>query len=221
MVKGIIFDFNGVLWWDSDLQKQAWVTYSTQVRGTPFTDEEIHTHVHGRNNQYTMEYLTGHEVMGTQLQDMIDRKEGAYRELCLAQGTRFALSPGAETLLDMIVLKNIPHTIATASEIGNLKFFFEHLSLHRWFDIGKVVYDDGTLPGKPAPDVYLRAAQLIGVTPEQCGVIEDAKSGIQAATNAHIGTIIALGPLAMHKYLLTLGKVSKTIETLDEVLPLI
>jgi len=70
--------------------------------------------------------------------------------------------------------------------------------LDRWFDVAKIVYDDGVRPGKPAPDIYLAAAENIGLAPSQCVVVEDAISGIQSAQVAGIGHIVALGRLAAH-----------------------
>ena len=92
--KGIIFDFNGVLWWDNHLQEQSWRDFSAKVRGTPLSDEEMAVHMHGRNNQYLQEYLAGRPVTGQELVQLIEEKETAYRQLCLAQGADFKLSPG-------------------------------------------------------------------------------------------------------------------------------
>jgi beta-phosphoglucomutase-like phosphatase (HAD superfamily) len=209
--KGIIFDFNGVLWWDTHLQEQAWKEYSEQLRGTPFTDEEMSVHVHGRNNKYTLELLTGKELQSNELAKLIQGKESTYKKLCLQQGGNFILSPGAVDLLNFLVNNNIPHTIATASGEDNIRFFFDHLNLDKWFDFNKIVFDDGTLPGKPDPAIYIKAAEKINIKPCDCIVVEDAKSGISAAHNAGIGKIIALGPTEKHDLLLSLPGVSEII----------
>ena len=115
-----------------------------------------------------------------------------YRELCLQDEERFRLAPGAAELLDWLCEHDIPHTIATASEIRNVRFFREHFGLDRWFDPRRIVYDDGTFSGKPAPDIYLRAAERIGLSPSRCIVAEDARSGIEAARRAGAGMIVAV-----------------------------
>ncbi len=86
-------------------------------------------------------------------------------------------------------------TIATGSEINNLNFYFssEKLGLRRWFDKELVVYDDDTFPGKPEPDVYLRAAAKIGVDPSRCAVFEDSFSGVRAARAAGVAYVGAVG----------------------------
>lgn len=214
--RGIIFDFNGVLWWDSHLQEQAWKQFSREIRGASVSDEEMAIHVHGRNNRHTLEYLTRRNVGGEELVQLTQRKETIYRRLCLEQGPGFRLSPGAIELLGFLVDRRIPLTIATASERTNLDFFVVHLDLARWFEVEKIVYDDGTTPGKPAPDIYLRAARNLGLEPACCVVVEDSHSGIQAARSAGIGHIIALAPADRHRRLAQLAGVAGVIENLGQ-----
>jgi beta-phosphoglucomutase-like phosphatase (HAD superfamily) len=216
--KGIIFDFNGVLWWDNHLQEQSWRDFSTKIRGTPLSNEEMAVHMHGRNNQHLQEYLAGRPVTGQELEDLVEEKETAYRQLCLAQGENFKLSPGAIDLLNFLVERHIPYTIATASGQTNLDFFVEHLKLEHWFNLNQIVYDDGTRPGKPAPDIYLKAARNLGLPPTACFVVEDSHSGIQAAHAARIGWIVALGPVNTHRKLASLDGVDAVIENLGQIL---
>jgi HAD superfamily hydrolase (TIGR01509 family) len=215
--QGIIFDFNGVLWWDGHLQEQSWRQFSAELRGWLLSAGEIAVHVHGRNNGYTLEYLLGRPVAGEELRELTQRKETIYRQLCLDQGEAFKLSPGAEDVLDYLAARQIPRTIATASEKTNLDFFAAHLHLDRWFDVGLIVYDDGTRPGKPAPDMCLQAARNLGLAPAQCVVVEDSRSGIQAAHAAGIGHIVALGPADKHDELARSPGVCEALESLGEL----
>lgn len=214
---GIIFDFNGVLWWDNSLQERAWKQFAAQIRGRPFLEDEMATHVHGRNNRHTLEYLTGRSIEGDELERLIQQKETIYRQLCLGQGSDFRLSPGAVELLDWLTARRVPRTIATASEKTNVDFFVEHLGLARWFEIEQIVYDDGSRPGKPAPDVYVQAARNLGLEPSRCVVVEDSLSGIQAAHAAGVGRIIALGPAHTHGQLTRLDGVHQAIESLRQL----
>jgi beta-phosphoglucomutase len=215
--KGLIFDFNGVLWWDNDLQERAWKQFSGEIRGSPFSEEEMAVHVHGRNNRHTLEYLSGRPIKGHELEQLTQQKETIYRQLCLDQGENFKLSPGALELLDFLVIHHIRRTIATASEKSNVDFFVEHFHLDRWFKIEQIVYDDGTRPGKPAPDIYLQAASNLGLDPASCVVIEDSRSGIQAAHSAGIGRIIALAPVHTHDQLVQLERVHQIVESLRQI----
>ncbi len=214
---GMIFDFNGVLWWDSALQETSWKRFSAELRGTALTDAEIALHVHGRNNRHTLEYLTGRSLGAEEVEQLTEQKETLYRRMCLDLGPEFCLPVGAVELLDWLVAHEIPRTIATASGERNVEFFAQHLQLARWFDMDRVVLDDGKRPGKPAPDIYLQAARNLGLTPGQCVVLEDSFSGIQAAHAAGIGYIAALASTHPSEELAALPGVDVVIEGLSEL----
>jgi beta-phosphoglucomutase len=215
--RGIIFDFNGVLWWDGHLQEQAWKQFSAQIRGLPLSDQEMAVHVHGRDNRHTLAYLLGHDLEPEQLWHLSEQKETIYRRLCLQQGPGFALSPGTVELLGFLVAHHVGHAIATASGQENVDFFFEHLHLAHWFDATQIVCDDGSRPGKPAPDIYLEAAARLGLEPGQCVVVEDSQAGIQAARAAGIGYIVALGPAHTHPTLAHLAGVELVVDSLEQI----
>lgn len=213
---GIVFDFNGVLFFDADLQVQSWRHISKDLRGYEMTAEEFDTHVRGRPNSYVLRYLAGRIIADQELGDLIQAKESLYRDLCLKNPRSFNLSPGSRDLLDTLAQHRIPRTIATSSEITNVQFFIQHLNLHQWFDVTKIVYDDDARPGKPAPDMYLAAAKNLGIVPPECVVVEDAISGIEAARAAGIGHIIGLGARAEHAGLRARPGVSAVIENLEQ-----
>ena len=214
---GLIFDFNGVLWFDTALQEKAWRDFSRKIRGRAFSQAEMDRHVHGRNNPYTLAYLTGRDLDDAEVRELIEAKESLYRQLCLQQGADFKLSPGAIPLLEYLQEQGFPFTIATASEFNNVEFFVQHLCLDTWFDLGKIVYDDGSHPGKPDPAIFLKAADCLCLPPCRCVVIEDSLSGLEAAHRAGIGHIIALGPRGRRQQLATSPGVKSVIETLAEV----
>lgn len=205
--KGIIFDFNGVLWWDTELQEEVWQDYASGLSGREVSIDELLEHVHGRPNKYALEYFSGKKLSSDEVKKMTEEKESRYRKKSLELEDEFKLSPGAIKLLDYLKENNIPRTIATASEINNITFFFKELDLDKWFDFEKVVYDDGIIRGKPFPDKYLKAAENIGLDPKDCIVIEDSLSGIKAASAANIGLVIGLGNTAERK---------EKLESLDE-----
>ena len=214
--RAIVFDFNGVLLWDADLQVKSWQALARELRGYDMTEEELATHMHGRPNADVLSYLAARNLAGRELLDLIQRKESLYRQLLLANPGQFVLSPGAQELIEALVLGSVPRTIATSSETTNLNFFIQHLGLARWFDVAKIVYDDGSRPGKPAPDVYLAAAENIHTEPGQCIVVEDAVSGLTSAYAAGIGCIIGLGGPTVRARLLACKGVEHVIESLRD-----
>ncbi len=214
---GLIFDFNGVLLWDTELHEHTWRDFSAALRGKPLSDEELIHQVLGRTNRYILEYLTGRTLTATELHALTEQKEELYRRRCLTLGAAFQLSPGAVELLEFLAAHGIPRTIATASGRSNLDFFIAQLQLTRWFEPSHIVYDDDSFPNKPAPDIYLRAAARLALPPQQCVVVEDSRAGLQAAAAAQIGYLAALGPAATHNSLRQLPGVKAVITSLQEL----
>jgi beta-phosphoglucomutase-like phosphatase (HAD superfamily) len=215
--KALIFDFNGVLFWDDRVQRNSWRAFAGRLREQPLSDREIDTRVHGRNGKDTLEYLLGEPIDAEKAAVLMEQKEAIYRQMCLNSDGDFRLSPGAIELLDDLVKHSIPHTIATASARKNLDFFVEYLHLGNWFEIEKIVYDNGEIAGKPAPDLYLEAAKKLNVPPDACVVVEDSLSGIQAAHAAGAGWVVALGPLETHQTLARVPGIDQVITNLGQI----
>lgn len=190
--KGIIFDFNGTLFWDSQKHYDAWYEMSKKLRGTPFSDEEMIHHMFGRTNENILTYALGRKPSKEEVEKYSVEKELIYLEMCKKDEKNTKLADGVEDFLDYLCKNEIPHTIATMSEKINVDFYIDVFKLEKWFDLDKIVYSDGKIPGKPAPDIYLIAAKNIEVEPKNCTVFEDAISGIRAAESAGIGRIISV-----------------------------
>ena len=120
LYKGIIFDFNGTLYWDSAKHKQAWREYSKKLRGTPFTDEEMIKYMFGRTNEQIISYAISKQPTPQMVKELGDEKEAVYRQMCLDDAENFHLAEGAEEFLDFLKDNNIPRTIATMSDKNNV-----------------------------------------------------------------------------------------------------
>ena len=192
MIKGVIFDFNGTLFWDSHLHYDAWIDFSKKLRGSSFSDDEMKKYMFGRTNADIIEYAVGKKLPIKEIESLAKEKESYYRDMCRKSPELFHLAPGATEFLEFLKTNNIPRTIATMSEKDNVDFYIEGFNLSQWFDIDNIVYSDGTIPGKPNPDIFLIAADKLNLHPQDCVVFEDALSGIEAAYRAGIGKIIAV-----------------------------
>lgn len=215
-MNGIIFDFNGTLFYDTPKHIQAWREYSKRLRGTPFSDDEMEKHMLGHTNNDIIAYAIGKKPDKEMSKKLAAEKEALYREMCRNDMEKTKLVKGAQELLDFLVENGIPHTIATASDKDNVDFFIEIFNLPKWFDVEKIVYDDGEMPNKPAPDIYLKAANNIGLNPKDCIVFEDAIAGIEAAKNAGIGKIIAIVPQEKRAFFKTYDGVYDVISDFTE-----
>lgn len=217
MYKGIIFDFNGTLFWDSEKHQDAWREFSKRLRTPGFTDEEMRDYMFGRTNEDIIKYLIGKQPSKEMVENFAKEKEAVYRDMCRKDKKNTVLALGAIEFLDYLTKNNIPHTIATMSEKDNVNFFIEEFELAKWFDLDKIVYSDGTIPGKPAPDIYIKAAQKLNLNPKDCVVIEDAVSGIESARSANIGKIIAIASMESEDLYKNIPAVSQIIKNFDEI----
>ena len=191
-IKGLLFDFNGTLFFDSECHIQAFNKCFELYGIEPLERSFIINNFFGKTNELICK---GYYVKDATAEDVakFDRvKEGAYIEKCLALPNRLCLCRGAADMLDYLKENNIPYCIATGSPIQNIEFYFEHLGLGKWFDSSNLVYADGSFKSKPAPDCYQIAAQRLGLTPNECAIFEDGTSGILAANAAGADKVIAL-----------------------------
>jgi beta-phosphoglucomutase len=186
-IKGIVFDFNGTLFWDTNLHNTAWDRF-LEMEGIYLNDVQKNERIHGKNNHDILRSLFDRPLSSQEMEEFILKKEGIYQSLCLK--TEMRLAPGAIDFLEFLRTTGIPRAIATASGIENVNFYFEHLNLERFFDPSSVVYNDGSIPGKPDPGIFKKAIQLLGITEKETLVFEDSKAGIMAAENAGVGMII-------------------------------
>ena len=136
--------------------------------------------------------------------------------MCADDKENFKLAKGAVEFLNYLCENNIPHTIATMSEEVNVKFFIKEFGLEKWFDISKIVYDNGKIKGKPEPDIYEIAAKNLGLEPQECIVVEDAVSGIESARRAGIGKIVAIESMETRELYSKLPAVNDIIADFDE-----
>ena len=216
-MKGIIFDFNGTLFFDSHMHYEAWRIYSKKLRGYEFSDDEMREKMFGRTNADIIEYAIGHKPSTEMVEKLAKEKEAMYRQMCLNDRKNFVLSPGAEEFLNFLKDNNIPRTIATMSEWDNVEFYIKEFKLGKWFDLNKIVYSNGKIPGKPAPDIYQIAAKNLNLNPQDCIVIEDAISGIEAAYNANIGMIISIASIESDSLYSSISHVSQIIHNFNDI----
>lgn len=206
----VIFDFNGTLYRDTALHEQAWQKFIQELFGYALSDEEF-SKIHGRSNHLTMERLLERSLTKKEGEDLSNRKEAIYREIVIEKKHN-ELIPGTVDFFNLLKENGTPINIATASTKVNVDFYFEFFQLNRWFDLDKVVYDNGKLPSKPAPDQYIQAALNINTVPKKMTIFEDSPIGLQGAANAKAKRIIAMSTNNNHAELEQTGVVDFIID---------
>lgn len=190
-INAVILDFNGTMVFDSHIHRAVWHDFIPEHGGGELDMNDIDRRILGRDNTHILHDFFG-DISDEETERLAYEKEAEYRRRCMLKPEEFHFVKGVAEFLDYLNEKSIPHTIATGSDRYNVDFYFEYFGLGKWFDRSKVVLDDGSFPGKPDPEIYLRAAELIGASPSECLVLEDSHAGVASARRAGIGRVIAV-----------------------------
>jgi len=200
-MKAVIFDFNGTLYNDTQLHVTAWQNFFRKYWNMEYSREEIHRLCIGPSNVNIFRDVLAGRLDESEYEKYSELKEAEYRTTVLSDEKYWHLMDGATEFFDWLVAHDIPFAMATASPLGNVELYLETLNLKKWFTLDRIVYEEGKLPSKPDPAFYIEAARRVGFKPEDCLIIEDSKTGIQAAINAKAGRIVAIDHTAPMEWL--------------------
>jgi beta-phosphoglucomutase len=187
-IRGVIFDLDGVLTDTSEFHYLGWKRLADE-EGIPF-DRQANEALRGVDRRESLlRLLAGRPVTEEQMQEMMTRKNRYYQEF-IEEVTPDNLLPGAFELLDDLRAAGVKVAIGSASK--NARTVIQKLRIEDRVD----AISDGYSVGqhKPAPDLFLHAAAQLGLAPEQCVVVEDAESGVEAARAAGMWSV-GLGPV--------------------------
>jgi len=176
--RGFIFDLDGTLVANMPLHAEAFAVFGERHRLPRFT-EDLRARLDGKRNRDIFPILFDRELTADEQRRFADEKEGLYREL--ARG-RLSPLPGLVRLLDLLDRRGLPAALATSAPLENVAYTLGELGLAS--RLTRVVRSDSVPRGKPHPDVFLAAAQLIEIPPAECLAFEDAPAGVLAARAA-------------------------------------
>lgn len=178
--KAVIFDLDGVLCHTDEYHFLAWKQIAEELE-IPFT-RQINDRMRGIDRMASLDVLLGQagEKIGYEAKvRLADKKNRIYRSL-LQQLSPADLDPDVSDTLSR--LRKFGIKLAIGSSSKNTKLILERLGLEGFFD----AVSDGTLAAraKPDPEIFLAAADMLGVEAKNCLVVEDAESGLLAANAA-------------------------------------
>ena len=186
-IKAVIFDLDGVLTDTAEYHYRAWKRLADEL-GVPF-DRQRNEALRGVSRRRSLELLLdGRPATEEQIQEWMARKNTYYQEL-IQQLTPRDILPGGLDLLK--ACREAGLKVAIASVSRNASTVVERLGLAPLLDA--LIDGHANVRPKPAPDLFLKAAEAIGVPPEACVVVEDAAAGIEAARAAGM-RVVGIGP---------------------------
>ena len=188
-IRGFIFDLDGVLTDTSEFHYLGWQRLADE-ESLPFS-REINETLRGIPRRASlMLILNGRTYPEEKIQEMMERKNNYYLELVHGI-TPKDLLPGARELLEEIHAAGMKSGLGSASK--NAREVIQRLGIESLLD---AVADGNSVERqKPAPDLFLHAAELLMLSPAECVVVEDAAAGIEAGRAGGFHTL-GLGPRA-------------------------
>lgn len=186
MISAVIFDLDGVIVTTDDLHYEAWLRMAAE-EGIPF-DRAFNRRLRGVSRMESLALILSRaekQYTEEEKKRLADKKNAYYVErISVLDGS--VLMPGALETLKELRGNGIKTAIGSSSK--NTPLILEKIGLAGMFDA--VADGNQIVHSKPHPEVFLLAANKLGVPPQQCLVVEDADSGIEAA---HAGNMKALG----------------------------
>lgn len=178
MIKGVIFDLDGVLVSTDEMHYQAWKRLAQELHITGFTRED-NRRQRGVSRMASLEIVlekADRTYSEEEKIELAEQKNGYYLEL-LEEMDESAVLENVKDVLEK--LKNGGLLLAVGSASKNAPVILEKTGLMPYFD--KISCGLDTTKSKPDPEVFLVAAKKLGLPPEECLVVEDSAAGIEAA----------------------------------------
>jgi len=204
---GIIFDMDGVLIDSQPLHFQAEKKTITHF-GYPITTEELKYYLGWREEEFWQDVIKRYSL-STTVEEM-KKFEHPVMEDLLREHSKPDKS--LQNLLSLFKKRGIVLAVASSAPRNFLDIVLAGLGIKKFFDI--VICGTDVERGKPEPDIFLIAAKRMKLRPEDCVVVEDAPSGIQAANSAGMFSIALKGHVNSN---LDLSKADAIIESLEEL----
>jgi len=175
----VIFDLDGVLadsepWWNQ-IDAKLLAEHGVGYRG------ECHRNVLGVSYRLAVEFYKEAFGISASVEELM-RRRGEIATDFFANSV--GLFPSAKTALEQLREMKLHLAVATSSVSASARPFLDRTGIRSLFSV--VVTGDEVQRGKPHPDIYLRAAKRLGISPEACLVIEDALAGIAAGKAANM-----------------------------------
>lgn len=172
----LVFDLDGVIVDSMPVHTQAWRVYLEKYGIDP---RDLESRMHGRRNAEIVADILGAHLTPQEIFEHGAAKERLYREMT-GVDLESHLVPGIREFLERYAA--VPLAVASNAEPANISFILDGAKLRSFFQA--VVDGMQVTRPKPFPDVYMKAAEKLGIAPRDCIVFEDSPPGVEAARSA-------------------------------------
>jgi len=174
----VIFDADGVLVDSNPFHKIAMRQFCEKY-GIHLTEQKMKREIFGRTNKDWLSKIFKDDLTEQQLKKYEEEKESLFRKLFKPY-----IKPvnGLIGFLEQLKIHNITRAVASSAPKVNVDFFLSYTGVRPYFPV--IIDGDEIEHSKPHPEIYLKTVEIIKFPPENCIVIEDSLSGVEAARTA-------------------------------------
>lgn len=181
MIKGVIFDMDGVIIDSEPMHRKIFEDYAKDTLHIEVTDAEYDTFI-GSTNTHIFSLLKERFHLNQEVGDLIAEYDRKIEEFLLAAKASIAPIAGVYELADQLHKDNMKLAVASSSAQGRIDLVIDMFGMDSFFTTK--ISGQQVKHSKPAPDIFLLAAKTLGLSPTECVVIEDSKNGVAAAKAA-------------------------------------
>ncbi len=182
--QGILFDMDGVLVDSEPLFLRAINRIVTETGNDPISEDENEEYLLGTTVEGTWEELKKIRRLPDSIESYIERYDAVVREVLFHD---LVPQPGVKRLVEECERRGLPKAVASSSRRDWVELKLEAIGLQGRFNA--VLGGNDVVKGKPDPEIYLKAAESLGLAAESCIAIEDSPIGIEAAARSGAFTI--------------------------------
>ncbi len=183
MIKGVIFDMDGVLVDNSEIHVEAFATFCGKY-GVVITEQKLKS-LFGMGNEDIMPAIFGREMDSDEIGRLAEEKEEIYRDIFASSIKPLA---GLKSILEELKKRGIKIAVGSSGMEKNVNFVLEKCGIADYFTA--IANGDMVKRAKPDPAIFLKAAALLGLEPAECMVFEDSFAGVEAARRAGMKVIV-------------------------------
>lgn len=205
-LEAVLWDLDGVIADTGSYHYQAWQDVFKK-RGIEYTEEAFMNHFGQRHDTIILSNL-GENISPEEFDTVTNEKQESYRRRV---ANNIKPLPGAIELIQSLQKNGIKSAIASSAPPENIDIIIRGLGIEDYFQA--IAWGTEVAEGKPSPLVFLRAAEKLGIEPENCAVIEDAVAGVAAAKSAGMKCVAVTNSHPRNR----LKKADLIVDTLEAV----
>jgi beta-phosphoglucomutase len=170
----VIFDKDGVITDNNEFHKEAWFVFNKKY-GRTINVDEFKASVFGKTNEEILRVLFPARFTDAEIDALAEEKEAIFREL---YAPHFKLTQGLAAFFERLKAAQVPIGLATNAPLSNMQFTLEKGNIDHYFaaKANPLLVEKP----KPAPDIYIKVASMLGYPTSKCIIFEDSLTGIQA-----------------------------------------